>query len=134
MLFARRGMFVGLMLFAAVVWMINLSVAEKNVEPELLRHVVLFQFKDEVTKEQAQEVADEFAKLPKKIPEIADFEWGTDVSVENLSLGLTHGFLVTFRSEKDRDAYLPHPEHQKFVDLVKPRLAKAVVFDYWSKK
>lgn len=131
----RHRIFNGLLALGAAAWMCSLSVpaAEKNEEPKLLRHVVLFQFKSDVTKEQSQEVADAFAALPKKIKEIVDFEWGTDVSVENLSQGLTHGFLVTFKSEKDRDAYLPHPEHQKFVDLVKPRVEKVVVFDYWAK-
>jgi hypothetical protein len=108
--------------------------ADKKEDPKMLRHVVLFQFKSDVTKEQAQEVADAFAALPKKIKEIADFEWGTDVSVEKLNQGLTHGFVVTFKSEKDRDAYLPHLEHQKFVELAKPRIEKVVVFDYWVKK
>jgi hypothetical protein len=107
---------------------------DKKEDAKLLRHVVLFKFKEDVTKAQSQEVADAFAALPKKIKEIVDFEWGTDVSVEKLSEGLTHGFLVTFKSEKDRDAYLPHPEHQKFVELVKPRVEKVVVFDYWAKK
>ena len=111
-----------------------LSAADKQEDAKLLRHMVLFKFKDDVTKEQAQEVADAFAALPKQIKEIVDFEWGTDVSVENLNEGLTHGFLVTFHSEKDRDAYLPHPAHQKFVELVKPRVEKVVVFDYWAKK
>lgn len=100
----------------------------------MLRHVVLFQFKNEVTTAEVQEVANAFAALPAKIKEIADFEWGTDVSVEKLNQGLTHGFVVSFKSEKDRDAYLPHPEHQKFVDLAKPRIEKVVVFDYWAKK
>ncbi len=97
----------------------------------MLRHIVLFQFKADVSPAQRQEVADAFAALPHKIPQIAAFEWGTDVSVENLQQCLTHGFLVTFRSEADRDAYLPHPEHQKFVQLTTPRIEKVMVFDYW---
>lgn len=131
-----RWLTVGLFATAVLNLVMNFSLpaADKNEEPKLLRHVVLFQFKENVTPQEAQEVADAFAQLPKKIKEIVDFEWGTDVSVENLSQGLTHGFLVTFKSEKDRDAYLPHPEHQKFVELVKPRVAKVVVFDYWAKK
>lgn len=121
-------------LTVALVTNLSLPAAEKKEETKMLRHIVLFQFKEDVTKEQAQEVADAFAALPKKIKQIADFEWGTDVGVENLSQGLTHGFLVTFKSEQDRDAYLPHPEHQKFVTLVKPRVEKVVVFDYWASK
>lgn len=100
----------------------------------LLRHVVLFKFKAEVTPAQVQEVADAFAALPGKIAEIHSFEWGTDVSVENKADGFTHGFLVTFRDEKGREIYLPHPAHQEFVKLVGPRIDKVLVFDYWTQK
>ncbi|MFM7851875.1 MAG: Dabb family protein, partial [Flammeovirgaceae bacterium] len=46
--------------------------------------------------------------------------------------GFTHCFLVTFRDEAGRAAYLPHAEHLKFVDLVKPRLEGVLVVDYWT--
>ena len=93
-----------------------------------------FKFKDEVTKEQIQEVVDAFAALPSKIDSILDFEAGTDVSVEGKSKGFTHGFVVTFPSAKGREIYLPHPAHQEFVKLVGPRLADVLVFDYWTAK
>ncbi len=101
---------------------------------KLLRHVVLFKFKAEVTPAQVQEVADAFAALPKKIDVIKDFEWGTDNSPEGIAAGFTHGFLVTFADEKGREIYLPHPAHEDFKKLVGPRLDKVLVFDYWAKK
>lgn len=104
--------------------------ADKHAK--LLRHVVLFKFKEDVTKTQVQEVVDAFAALPGKIPEIEAFEHGTDVSVENKADGFTHGFLVSFRDEKGREIYLPHPAHQEFVKLVGPRIDKVLVFDYWT--
>ena len=97
-----------------------------------LRHVVLFGFKATATPEQIEEVEQAFCALPAKISEIRDFEWGTDVSVENLAQGYTHCFLVTFLSEADRDIYLPHPAHQAFVNLLQPHLEQALVVDYWS--
>ncbi len=100
----------------------------------LLRHVVLFKFKDNVSPAQVQEVVDAFAALPKKIKTIVDFDYGTDVSVENKAAGFTHCFLVTFRDEQGRDAYLPHPAHQAFVKLVGPRLDNVLVFDYHAMK
>ena len=107
--------------------------ADAPRQPEkLLRHVVLFKFKKESTPEDIQKVVTAFAALPKQIDTIVDFEWGTDVGVENLSDGFTHCFLVTFRSTEARDAYLPHPAHKKFVDLVKPHLEKPFVVDYWT--
>ncbi len=100
----------------------------------MLRHVVLFQFKSASSEADIQGVVDAFAALPSKISEIADFEYGVDNSPEGLSGGLTHCFLVTFNSEADRDAYLPHPAHQAFVEVLKPHLEKATVVDYWAKR
>lgn len=100
----------------------------------MLRHVVLFQFKDSSSDAEVRQIVDAFRALPSKISQIADFEYGVDNSPEDLSGGLTHCFLVTFKSEEDRDAYLPHPAHQAFVELLKPHLEKATVVDYWAKR
>jgi hypothetical protein len=99
-----------------------------------LRHVVLFKFKDGTSRDQIDEVVDAFRALQKKIDAIEDFEFGTDVSTENKSQGFTHCFFVTFRDEKGRDAYLPHPAHKAFGALVGPRLDKVLVVDYWTQR
>lgn len=99
---------------------------------KMLRHIVLFQFKAEVTEKQVQEVVDAFGALPGKIETIKGFEWGTDVSVENKAAGFTHCFVVTFADAKGRDVYLPHPAHQEFVTLVKDRIENVLVFDYYQ--
>jgi len=98
----------------------------------ILRHIVLYKFKDDLRPEQVREVVDAFAGLPKKIATIAGFEAGTNVSTEGKSQGLTHVFMVGFRSEKDRDAYLVHPAHLDYVNVVRDRREKVIVFDYWS--
>jgi hypothetical protein len=98
----------------------------------LLRHVVLFKFKEEATPEQITTIVNAFNALKGQIAEIHDFEWGTDVSVENLAQGFTHAFVVTFRSTADRDTYIPHPVHQDFVKLVGPSLDKVLVVDFWT--
>lgn len=100
----------------------------------LLRHIVLYQFKPDLRPEQVQEVIDTFAALPSKIDVIAGFEHGTNVSREGKSDGLTHAFVVTFRSEKDRDAYLEHPAHLEYVKVVRDRREKVIVFDYWTEE
>jgi len=99
----------------------------------VLRHVVLFSFKDGTTRADVKKIENAFAALPSKIWQIRDFEWGTDVSVENLAKGYTHCFFVTFRSEADRDAYLPHPEHKKFGKILGPHMEQVLVLDYWAK-
>ena len=42
-----------------------------------------------------------------KVDTIHDFEWGTDISVENLSQGFTHCFLVTFKSDENHSRQKP---------------------------
>ncbi len=111
--------------------------AGKAAEPKagkVLRHVVLFKFKPGTTPEQLTEVVDAFRALRGKIDVIDDFEYGTDVSVENKADGFTHCFFVTFRDEKARDVYLPHPAHKAFGTLVRPRLDKVLVVDYWTQR
>jgi len=108
-----------------------LTVGEDS---RILRHVVMFKFKDGTTSNQIKEIEDAFRALPGKIDAIHSFEWGTDVSVENRHQGLTHCFLVTFLSEDDRAEYLPHPAHKEFGKLVGPHLDKVLVVDYWARK
>ena len=98
-----------------------------------LRHVVMFKFKDEAPKEGIEAVEKAFVSLRDSIPLIRSLEWGTDVSTEGINQGFTHCFLVTFASEEDRDAYLPHPAHKAFGDVLKPVIDKVMVIDYWAR-
>jgi len=100
---------------------------------QVLRHVVLLKFKDSSTPEQIRRVVDGFLELPRKIDVIQGFEWGTDVSPEQRSEGFTHCFVLTFRNEAARDAYLSHPAHQDFVQTLRPHLDKVLVVDYWTR-
>ena len=99
---------------------------------KMLRHIVMFQFKESSSKEDVQKVVDAFRSLKNSIPQVAAFEYGTNNSPEGLANGFTHCFLVTFKSEADRDVYLPHPKHKEFVEVLKPHLDKVQVFDYWA--
>jgi hypothetical protein len=108
--------------------------AVKDNAPSVLRHVVLFKFKETSSAAEVLSVVDAFRALPERIDFIRDFEWGTDISPEPYSQGLTHAFLLTFDSEADRDAYLPHPAHQEFGQIAGPHIEKVVVIDYWTKQ
>jgi hypothetical protein len=109
------------------------AVSHAEVPGRLLRHVVLFKFKDGTGEEQVGQIERAFCALPDKVDAIYDFEWGTDVSVENLQQGFTHCFVVTFRSRDDRAKYLPHPAHKMFGERLGPHLDKVLVIDYWTK-
>jgi len=98
---------------------------------KVLKHVVMYKFKEECTPAQIEEVVATFGGLQKKVDTIIGYEHGTNVSGEGKSEGLTHVFVVTFRDEAGRDVYLKHPAHDAYVKVVKDRREKVVVFDYW---
>ena len=112
--------------------MASVSAQTQTGNAKTLRHVVLFKFKDSSKPEDVKKVEDAFKALAGKLKLIRDFEWGTNTSPENLNQGLTHCFLVTFSNDKDRDTYLTHPDHQAFVEVLKPHLDKVTVIDYWA--
>ena len=121
----------------ATVFMFSLLLTATGLHAEnpgkLLRHVVMFKFKDNATTENIQKVEQEFAKLSQKVGGIRSYEWGTNCSPEKLNQGLTHCFILTFTSEKDRNAYLVHPAHKDFGKMLEPYVDKVTVLDFWVK-
>lgn len=99
----------------------------------VLRHVVLFKFKEGTSESDIAKVQDAFTALPSKISEIAGYEWGLNNSPEGLEKGFTHCFFLTFKSEEDRAVYLPHPDHKAFGEVLGPYLDDVLVIDYWTK-
>lgn len=108
------------------------EVMTETVTKPLLRHVVLFKFKDTSTEEDVAQVQEAFNGLPSKISEIKGYEWGLNNSPENLNKGLTHCYFLTFTSEADRDAYLIHPDHKAFGEVAGPHIDDVLVVDYWT--
>ncbi len=110
------------------------SAVAADPPAKVLRHVVMYTFKDSATPAQVQEVVAAFGGLPAKIDAIVGYEAGTNVSPEGKSEGFTHVFVVTFKDEAGRAAYLKHPAHDAYVQVVKDKREKVVVFDYWAEK
>jgi len=111
------------------------SFAAENVAKSgKLMHVVAFKFKPSAKAEEIDGVVQAFRALKTKIPQIQSLEWGTNVSPEKHDKGFTHGFTLSFTSEKDRDAYLVHPDHKAFEKSVGPILADVFVIDFWAQK
>lgn len=104
----------------------------------MVRHIVLFRFRDDISSERVTEIMEGFGGLESEIPEIRDYSWGFNNSPEGLSHGLNAGFVMTFDSVEDRDRYLEHPEHRRYADTkARPNLASeggVLVFDYASSK
>ena len=99
-----------------------------------VKHMVAFKFKDSATPEDIKKVETEFRALKKKIKEINSFSAGTNNSPEKLNKGMTHGFLLSFNSEEDRNTYLEHPDHKAFGKMAMEYLADVFVLDFTAGK
>jgi hypothetical protein len=130
----------------------NLTDSEltaRNHRPGTVRHLVLFRYRQDLTRQQRQEVEDRFLALADLCrrhgePYIDSIETGPANSPEGLDLGLEQGFLVTFGSQGDRNYYLGtplvsdpaycDPHHDDFKQFVGTLLATdgtpVVVFDF----
>lgn len=75
-----------------------------------IRHIVLVNFKPDAD---VPAIFAALTSLQQKIPGIIAIWTGRDCSPEGLQRGHSHGFTVDFIDAAARDAYLPHPEHQK---------------------
>lgn len=104
----------------------------QNKKSEQVRHIVVFKYKPDATEKQIQQVTDAFKALQDKIPGIVSFEYGINNSPENKNQDFTHVYQLTFEDAAARDAYLPHPEHKKFGELLGKLniLEDAFVVDY----
>ncbi len=110
----------------------SFSQKTDNTTP-LLRHVVIFKFKDSSTPADVQKVADTFQGLYGKVPQIKAFEWGINNSPEHFDQGFTHCFILSFASEKDLADYQLNPDHLAFQKVLQPHMEKVFVVDYWVK-
>jgi hypothetical protein len=99
-----------------------------------VRHVVSFKFKKDAAPADIRKVEEAFAALKTKIPQIQSLEWGTNVSGENLDKGFTHMWVLSFADAAAVKTYIDHPDHQAFVQLLKPTLEDAFVIDFQPKR
>lgn len=104
--------------FIIVILILCAMTGYSQSKAKQVKHVVVFKFKAEATVDQIAEVTKAFKALKTTIPGIVSIENGSNMSPENLNKGFNHVYLLTFDNVASRDAYLPHPEHKKFGDLL----------------
>jgi len=101
-------------------------------------HIVLFQFKPEVSPETVLDVCKQMLSLKDRCmsattnkPYVKSIVGGLDNSPEGSQAGITHGFVVEFDSAEDRDYYVfSDPTHIAFTKVAGDVLAKAIVVDF----
>lgn len=107
---------------------------QKSSGNGLLRHVVIFKFKESSSKASVDSVVNAFVSLKDKIPVVKAFEWGLNDSPENWHQGFTHCFVLSFANKHDRDEiYQKHPAHAAFQKILGPHMEKVFVVDYEAK-
>jgi len=84
----------------------------------MIRHVVLFKLRPELGPAEVEKIHSDLVALKAVIPGMLNVSFGKDVSPEGLQRGHTHGFTVDFADKAARDAYLPHPDHQKLGGMI----------------
>ena len=95
-----------------------------------VKHLGVFEFHPEVTPEQIATCFKEMQAMVGRIPGLLEMNHGPYDSAEGLNDGFTHGFIMSFESRQARDAYLPHPEHERVKQIVVPCLKRVIVFDF----
>jgi len=99
-----------------------------------LRHVVLLKFQDTASQADITKIENAFQTLATtKVPQVRGFESGTHIGKESSNQGFTHGFILTFDNEEDRDAYIANDDHKAFVQLQQGIVDKKIVIAFWSK-
>ncbi len=77
-----------------------------------------FKFKDTASQSDITNIENAFRALATtKVPQVRGFENGTHIGKESSNQGFTHGFLLNFDNEEDRDIYMAHDDHKAFVQL-----------------
>ena len=95
----------------------------------MVRHFGVFKFRETISGEQIAECFRIMKDMVGKIDGLLDMEHGPYNGNEGLNEDFTHGFVMTFTSPEARDAYLPHPIHEKAKEFVVPKLERVIVFD-----
>ncbi len=95
-----------------------------------IQHLVLFKIKPAVATEKIAELFSQQAQLQHLIGGITYFAGGQYSSPEGLNQGYTHGFMITFESIDARDAYLPHPEHERVKAALLLCIDSVIAFDF----
>ena len=90
----------------------------------MIKHIVIWPMKDEVTDAQKTEMKIRLEALKGVINELVDIEVGIDDDNGTMSL------YSVFNSNEDLAAYQSHSAHQKVVAFVKPLVAGRSVCDY----
>ena len=79
----------------------------------MIKHIVAFRFKAEVSVEEKYAVLEELNEFPKRWPAMRRWSLGRNISKRDNTF--THAFVVEFETEQDLLDYLNSDEHERYV-------------------
>lgn len=95
-----------------------------------VQHIGMVKFKDGTSAEQIEKIFADLLDVTEGIPGVENYVSGVNHSPEGLSQGFTHGFVMTFQDAGARDAYLTHPDHERFKTSALPFVENIAVVDF----
>ena len=95
-----------------------------------VKHVAFLKFKEGTSEDEIERIFSELMDISENIPGIEDYVSGPNNSPEGRSEGFTHAFVMTFSDVTARDAYLPHPDHERFKAAALPHIDKVLILDF----
>ncbi len=95
----------------------------------MVKHIVLFEFKDENRQENIQKAKEMLESLIDSVPTLNSIEVGVNFSTEDRAMDLS--IITTFDNELGLKEYATHPEHLKVVEFIKTVVKSSKVSDYY---
>jgi len=94
----------------------------------MVKHIVMFDFKDENREENLERVKMMLEALVEKIPTLKAMEVGINFSKEQRAMDLS--LYSTFEDQAGLEAYAMHPAHLEVVAFIKSVAVASKVSDY----
>ena len=94
----------------------------------MVKHIVMFDFKDEKKEENLQKAKVMLEALLKTVPSLKSMEVGINFSQEERAMDMS--LYSEFDDREGLEAYAIHPEHLKVVEFIKSVATASKVSDY----
>jgi len=94
----------------------------------MIKHIVLFDFKDENREDNIEKAKEMLLALIESVPTLQKMEVGVNFSKEARAMDLS--IYTEFENMEGLNAYANHPEHLKVVEFIKTVVNSSKVSDY----
>jgi len=94
----------------------------------MVRHIVMFDFKDENKKDNIEKAKEMLENLIDSVSALRDMEVGVNFSSEDRAMDLS--IITSFDDQAGLEEYAIHPEHLKVVEFIKTVVTSSKVSDY----